>query len=112
MDFYEYQIPGTAPTGTWNLLIKNSIKATLDDGYFIGIIGEDYSANSDKEIDYALQISPSQVLPVIMSEQNSRMLLDCIQESSILNLSQTTSPVEKVKVIADKLIALDQRNNK
>ena len=112
MDFYESQIPGTAPAGTWNLLIKNSIKATLSNGYVIGLIGEDNSAHSVKEIEYAFQISPSQMLPVIISEQKGCLLPDSLQNANILNLSHISSPVEKAKAIVDALIEFDLKNNK
>lgn len=112
MDFYEDQIPGTAPRGTWDFLIKRSIKSTLEKGFFIALIGEDYSAYSFKEIEYAFQISPSQVLPVIIANQKGRILPDLLQKVNILNVSHITSPVEKAKAIVDELIALDLRNNK
>jgi len=109
-DFYADMIPGNAPEGTWEFLIKQSIKATLDNGYVIGVIDDDYSAYSVKEMDYALKISPSQVLPVIISEQNSEMLPNSLKKANILNLSHICSPMEKAKVIVDELIALDLRN--
>ena len=109
-DFYAKMIPGNAPEGTWDFLIKQSIKATLDNGYVIGVIDDDYSAYCVKEIDYALKISPSQVLPVIISEQKCEMLPNSLQKANILNLSQISSPVEKAKAIVDELIAFDLRN--
>lgn len=112
MDFYEFQIPGSAPTGTWDFLAKQSIKATLSNGYVIGLIGEDYSVYIVKEIEYAFQISPSQVLPVRIANQNKWMQPDLLQKVNIVDVSHITSPVEKVKAIADELIALDLRNNK
>lgn len=109
-DFYADMIPGNAPEGTWDFMIKQSIKATLDNGYVIGVIDDDYSAYSIKEIDYAFKISPSQVLPIIISEQNCEMLPNSLQKANILNLSHISSSVEKAKAIVDELIALDLRN--
>ena len=106
----------------WEKLMKHNIRETLNNGYVIWLIGKNYSKYSIKEIEYAFQISPSQVLPVIISEQKGDILLDSIQNANILmshfshiglpilNLSQITSPVEKAKVIVDELIALDLKN--
>ena len=110
VDFHESQIPGTAPVGTWNFLTKRSIEASLSNGYVIGLIGDDYSAYSVKEIEYAFQISPSQVLPVIIANQNGGILPDLLQKANILDVSHIISPVEKAKAIVDELIALDLRN--
>lgn len=106
----------------WEDLMKHNIQETLNNGYVIGLIGKNYSKYSIKEIEYAFQISPSQVLPVIISEQKGDILPDSLQNANILmshfchisspiiNLSQITSPVEKAKVIVDELIAFDLRN--
>lgn len=110
VDFHESQIPGTAPAGTWDFLTKRSLEASLDNGYVIGLIGEDYSAYSIKEIEYAFQISPSRVLPIIIANQNGGILLDLLQKANILDVSHITFPVEKAKAIVDELIALDLRN--
>ena len=110
MDFYEDQIPGTASVGTWDFLIKQSIKSTLEKGYFVGLIGGENSSYSVKEMEYAFQFSPSQVLLVIISEQNGGLLPESLQKANILNLSHISSPVEKAKAIVDELIALDLRN--
>lgn len=110
MDFYEDQIPGTASIDTWEFLIKKSIQSTLDNGYFIVLIGEDYSEYSINEIEYAFQISPSQVLPVIIANQNGRILPDLLQKLNVLDVSHITSPVEKAETIVDALIKLDLRN--
>ena len=110
VDFHESQIPGTAPAGTWDFLTKRSIEASLSNGYVIGLIGEDDSANSVKEIEYAFQIRPSQVLPVIIGNQNEEILPDLLQKANILDVSHIASPVEKAKAIIDELISLDLRN--
>ena len=110
VDFHESQIPGTAPAGTWDFLTKRSIEASLSNGYVIGLIGEDDSANSVKEIEYAFQIRPSQVLPVIIGNQNEEILPDLLQKANILDVIHIASPVEKAKAIIDELISLDLRN--
>ena len=106
----------------WEKLMKHNIQETLNNGYLIWLIGNNYSEYSIKEIEYAFQISPSQVLTFIVSEQKRDILPEISQKagllmshimhigSPILNLSQITSHVEKAKVIVDELISLDLRN--
>lgn len=106
---------GLATTDTisdsdWEGLMKHNILETLEKGYFIGLIGGDYSSYSIKEMEFAFQFSPSQVLLVIISEHNRGVLPNSLQKANILNLSHISSPVEKAKAIVDELIALDLRN--
>ena len=110
VDFHESQIPGTAPAGTWDFLTKRSIEASLSNGYVIGLIGEDDSANSVKEIEYAFQIRPSQVLPVIIGNQNEEILPDLLQKANILDVIHIAKKKKKAKAIIDELISLDLRN--
>ena len=108
-DFYTDKIPGNAPEGTWEPLLKQSIKATLDNGYVIGVIGEYNTEYSIKEIEYALQICPTQVLPVIISEQKGYILPESLQNANTLNLGHISSALEKAKAIVDELISFDLR---
>ena len=110
MDFYDDQIPGNAPSGTWNFLTRCSIEATLDKGYFIVLISKKSSEYSVKEIEYALELDTSRTLPVIIDDIAEDQLPVILRDKQILNLSYITSLEQKAKAIVEKLISFDLEN--
>lgn len=108
-DFYFNEMPGTSSGQDWSTLIKTSIKATLDKGYFVALLGDRLGDYSIDEIKYANEIEPSRVLPVSLGQV---ILPDFLKTSNILDVSSQTTDLDKAKIITDTLIKLDLTNNK
>ena len=108
-DFYFDMMPGTATGQDWSTLIKQSIRATLDKGYVIALLGDNHSGMSIEEIKYAYEIAPSRVLPVTLS---NREIPEFMRKYNVLDISDINSDVEKARAITEALISLDLRNSK
>ena len=107
MDFYDWQIPGNAPSVTWDFLTRRSIEATLDNGYLIGLISKNSSEYGNKLIEYALGIDTSRTLPIVIDDIATDQLPVTLRDKQVLNLSDITSSEEKAKAIVERLIVFD-----
>ena len=106
-DYYLDKMPGVTTGRDWNSLIRQSIKATLEEGYFIALLGDTPSKFSFEEIQYACEIEPKQVLPVSIGRNPVPDFLKCL---NILDVSNMESDLEKSKTIANRLIYKDLEN--
>lgn len=61
-DYYLDEMPSVGQD--WNSLIRQSIKASLEEGYFIALLGDTPSKFSFEEIRYACKVASQQVIPV------------------------------------------------
>lgn len=111
MDFYVNQTSGFGPElNNWEFLTKQSIKATLYNGYYIGIISSDSSTTTMKDTKYAYELAPSRVLPVIIEEIEIDRIPESLRKENILNVSNNVSIEEKAKAIVEALISFDLEN--
>lgn len=101
--------PGNAPVEDFDILIKNTIKATLDEGYVIGLISNNTGFNIS-EMEYAYKIEPLRVLPVIIDDFDKERLPKNLRIRDVLNVAQISSTTDKAKSIVEKLISLDIKN--
>ena len=108
-DFYFNQMPGVATDPDWSSLIKTSIKETLDDGYFIALLGDRLGEYSMDEIKFAYEVDPSRVLPVALS---TIVHPDFLQKYNMLDVSNERTDLDKAKAITEELISLDNANSK
>lgn len=100
---------GSAPVEDSDILIKNTIKATLDAGYVIGLISNNTGFNIS-EMEYAYKIEPLRVLPVIIDDLKKERLPENIRDKNVLDVAHISSTTDKVKSIVEKLISLDIEN--
>lgn len=100
---------GSAPIEDFDILIKNTIKATLDVGYVIGLISNNTGFNNS-EVEYAYKIEPLRVLPVIIDDFEKEKLPENLRNKNFLNISHILSTTDKTKSIVEKLISLDLEN--
>ena len=107
-DFYLDRMPGTSTGQDWNTLIKTSIRATLDKGYFIALLGERLSDYTIDEVKCAYKMDPSRIFPVTISKN---ILPDFLQRYNILDVSNERTDLEKARVIVESLISFDMENH-
>ena len=90
------------------------IENTLKEGYVVSLLSTTsyQSRYQFHELEKALAISPSRIMPIIVNEMNIEQLPDDIQKGSIQNVSSIISKQDKAKAIVDELIKFDLRNNK
>lgn len=96
------------------IFLRGEIETTLQDGYFVCLISQK-SIESDYqlyEIEQALEIDFTRVLPVIIDDIAAGRLPVFLQEKRFLNLSDIASSEDKAKAIVDALIDFDLNNNK
>lgn len=106
-DFYLDKVPGVVTQQDWETLIKTSISATLDKGYFIALLGDKLGDFSISEIKYAYEVDSSRVLPVTITKN---IQPDFLQRFNILDVSNESSDLEKARVIVEALISFDLEN--
>ena len=111
MDFYVNQTSGSGlELNNWEFLTKQSIKATLYSGYYIGIISRDLSTKTMKETEYAYELDSSRVLPIIIDKMDMEQIPESLQKMIILNVSNIVSTEGKARAIVEALIAFDLKN--
>lgn len=107
-DLYLDKMPGNSTQKDWNTLIKTSIRATLDKGYFIVLLGERLSDYSIDEVKCAYEVDSSRVLPVAISKN---ITPDFLQRYNILDVSDERTDSEMARVIVEALISFDLENH-
>lgn len=90
------------------------IENTLKEGYVVSLLSATsyQSRYQFHELEKAMAISPSRIMPIIVNEMNLRQLPDDMQKVNIQNVSSIISQQDKAKAIVDELIKFDLRNNK
>ena len=62
------------------------------------------------ELEKAIDINPSQVLPILIDDIQAEQLPNCLQNREVKDVSQILSDEEKVRAVVDALISFDLKN--
>jgi len=89
------------------------IESTLKEGYVLSLISKKSQKNNLQyfEVEKALEINPSQILPIIVDQIGQEQLPLGI-DNNTLNMHNIKSLEDKAKSIVNALIDFDLRNNK
>lgn len=96
------------------IFVDAYIENTLKEGYVVSLLGmTSYKSNYQfHEIEQALSINPSRIMPIIVDEMDLSQLPDPLKRVNIQNISSIILLEDKAKAIVEELIKFDFRNNK
>lgn len=96
----------------WTDAIHEAIASTLQNGYFLYLIGESESYFIYEELQFAFEFAPNMILPVIINGIGCNNIPQFLNDQNSVDVSKMTSDKEKAKAIVDALINFDLKNNK
>lgn len=114
------EIPGSVPNYGAQIkwltkrFLEGYIESTLKDGYVLSLISKNsYKSNIQYfELEKAIEINPSQILPILIDDILAEQLPNCLQNKEVTDASHIITEEDKAKAIVEALIEFDLRNNK
>ncbi len=93
----------------WTEAIRQQVIATLENGYFLYLIGGSQSYFIQEELQCAYEFAPNMILPVIIDKRCINVP-QILQNTNVIDVSGMLSDEDKAKAIVEALMALDLRN--
>lgn len=92
--------------------MEGYIESTLKEGYVLSLIcKKSYKSNIQYfELEKAIDVNPSQILPILIDNIQAEQLPNCLQNKEVKVVSYILSDEEKAKAIVEALIAFDLEN--
>ena len=98
--------------GEWALAIKKKVETTIENGYFLYLIGDTSSYFLQEELYSAYEFAPNMILPIVINSNVQNDVLGILHDRNFINLGEIPSDNDKAKAIVDALIDFDLNNNK
>lgn len=96
----------------WIDTIRQQVVSTLENGYFLYLIGGSQSYFIQEEIECAFDFAPNMILPIVIKNPGMDKMPQFLIDKNYINVCNIVSDEEKANVIVDALIEFDLKNNK